>query len=76
MSESYRHIVRIFGTDLDGSRKLLYGLSRIKGVNVNLAARLTTFDLDIVQTATKTTKENKTEDQPKDKIKEEEKKSS
>ena len=37
MSESYRHIVRIFGTDLDGSRKLLYGICKIKGISVNLA---------------------------------------
>jgi small subunit ribosomal protein S13 len=47
VSESYRHIVRIFGTDLDGSRKLLYGLSRVKGVNVNLAqASLKSMGLD------------------------------
>jgi len=37
VSESYSHIVRIFGTDLDGSKKLLYGLCKIRGISVNLA---------------------------------------
>jgi small subunit ribosomal protein S13 len=32
-----RHIVRIHGTDLDGSIKLSYALTRIKGVNINIA---------------------------------------
>jgi len=37
MSKEFRHIVRIRGTDLDGSKKLVYGLTKIKGVGVSLA---------------------------------------
>lgn len=37
MSSEYKHIVRIKGTDIDGSKKIVYGISRIKGVGVNLA---------------------------------------
>jgi len=37
MSREYRHIIRIRGTDLDGSKKLGYGLTRVKGVGVGLA---------------------------------------
>ena len=36
-TESFRHIVRIAGTDCDGSKKVVYGLAQIKGVGVNLA---------------------------------------
>lgn len=36
MSE-FRHIVRVIGTDLDGTKKLVYGLAKIKGINVTLA---------------------------------------
>ncbi len=31
-----RYIVRILGTDIDGSLKLPYGLAKIKGIGVNL----------------------------------------
>lgn len=37
MPSEYRHIVRILGTDLDGSKRIAYGLSKIKGVGMNLA---------------------------------------
>lgn len=37
MSEEFRHIVRIAGTDLDGSQKLEYGLTKIRGINTNLS---------------------------------------
>lgn len=33
----YRHIVRIAGKDIDGTKKLVYGLTNIKGVGVSLA---------------------------------------
>ncbi len=37
MSSEYRHIVRVSGTDIDGSKKITYGLTRIKGVGFTLA---------------------------------------
>ncbi|MDQ1279099.1 MAG: small subunit ribosomal protein [Thermoproteota archaeon] len=40
MPEEFRHIVRISGTDLDGSQKLEYGLTKIKGINTNLSKAL------------------------------------
>jgi len=36
-SESFRYIVRICSTDVDGTKKLAYAVSHIKGINVNLA---------------------------------------
>ena len=36
----YKYIVRILGTDLDGSKKILYALSKINGVGTNLAQAL------------------------------------
>ncbi|HID16897.1 TPA: 30S ribosomal protein S13 [Candidatus Bathyarchaeota archaeon] len=33
----YRHIVRIAGKDIDGTKKLVYGLTNIKGVGISLA---------------------------------------
>ncbi len=36
-SRAYRYIIRIAGTDIDGSLKTAYGLAEIKGVGVNLA---------------------------------------
>ncbi|MHA1260647.1 MAG: 30S ribosomal protein S13 [Candidatus Freyarchaeota archaeon] len=36
-SEEYRYIVRVAGTDLDGSKKFLYALTDIKGVGIRLA---------------------------------------
>jgi small subunit ribosomal protein S13 len=37
MSEEYKHIVRLLGKDLDGSRKVVFALLRIKGINLQLA---------------------------------------
>ncbi|MEM2122301.1 MAG: 30S ribosomal protein S13 [Candidatus Bathyarchaeia archaeon] len=37
MSSEYRHIVRVLGTDLDGSKRIAYALTKIKGVGMNLA---------------------------------------
>ena len=37
MTEAYRHIVRIVGTDLDGSAKLSYALAKIEGVGIRTA---------------------------------------
>ena len=37
MAEEYRHIVRIIGTDLEGSGKLEYGLAKIRGLGINLS---------------------------------------
>lgn len=34
---SFKHIVRIAGQDLDGSSKVAYAISRIKGIGINLA---------------------------------------
>lgn len=49
-SENYRHIVRVAGTDLDGSKKFLYALMNIKGVGIRLAEsiiRVTGLNPDI-----------------------------
>lgn len=37
MSEGFRHIVRICGTAIDGSKKVTYGLAHIRGVGINFA---------------------------------------
>lgn len=37
MSREYRHIVRILGADIDGSKRILNGLTRIRGVGKSLA---------------------------------------
>ncbi len=41
MTEEFRHIVRIAGTDLKGSQKLLFGLTKIKGIGPNMARAVT-----------------------------------
>lgn len=41
MSEDYRHILRIRGTDIAGSERVAYGLVKIKGLSVNLASVIT-----------------------------------
>jgi len=47
LSEEFRHIVRVAGTNLDGFDKLGYGLTKIKGVGINLAeAIIKVTDLD------------------------------
>lgn len=38
MSKDFRLILRFMGTDVDGSKKVVYGLSKIRGVGPNLAA--------------------------------------
>ncbi len=38
MSQEFRHIIRIRGTDIPGSDRVAYGLIKIKGLNVNLAS--------------------------------------
>jgi small subunit ribosomal protein S13 len=37
MSKEYRHIVRIMGTDIDGTKYILNGLTNIKGIGKSLA---------------------------------------
>ncbi|MDH5691406.1 MAG: 30S ribosomal protein S13 [Candidatus Bathyarchaeota archaeon] len=37
MSKEFQHIVRIAGTDLDGTLKLNYALANIKGIGITLA---------------------------------------
>lgn len=37
MSEAFRHLVRIRGTDLEGTKKLAFELSKIRGVGINFA---------------------------------------
>ena len=37
MSREFRHIVRVTDTDIDGSLKVGYALTKIKGVNISLA---------------------------------------
>jgi small subunit ribosomal protein S13 len=37
MSKEFKHIIRIKGTDLDGAKKVTYGLTKIKGVGVSMA---------------------------------------
>ncbi len=49
-SESYRYLVRVAGTDLDGSKKFRYALTDIKGVDIRLAEailRVTGQDPDV-----------------------------
>lgn len=36
VDENYQYIVRIGGTDLNGSKKIPYGLSKIKGIGVRI----------------------------------------
>ena len=38
MSREFRHIVRVAGTDIDGSKKLVYGITRIRGIGPSFAA--------------------------------------
>ncbi|HDI12134.1 MAG TPA: 30S ribosomal protein S13 [Candidatus Bathyarchaeota archaeon] len=37
MSKEFRHIVRVTDTDIDGSLKVGYALTKIKGVSISLA---------------------------------------
>ena len=38
MSREFRHILRVSGTGIDGTKKLVYGLTRIRGVGPSYAA--------------------------------------
>lgn len=40
MSREFRHIVRISGTDLDGAKKLVYGITKVRGLGVSLASAI------------------------------------
>ena len=37
MSQEYRYILRIMGVDVEGTLKILYGLTKIKGISWSLA---------------------------------------
>jgi len=37
-SKEFRHIVRLMGVDLDGSKKVVYGLTKIRGIGVSLSS--------------------------------------
>jgi small subunit ribosomal protein S13 len=37
-SREFRHIVRLKNTDLDGSKKLIYGLAKIRGIGINFSS--------------------------------------
>ena len=39
-SQEYRHIVRIIGNDIPGERKILLGLTQIKGIGYNFATAI------------------------------------
>jgi len=40
MSREFRHILRVAGTDLDGTKKIVYGLTRIIGIGPSYAAAI------------------------------------
>lgn len=42
MSQEYKHIVRLSGTDIDGQECLLQGLTRVRGVGLRLSKALIT----------------------------------
>ncbi len=47
-AQEYRHIVRIVGNDIPGAKKVLVGLTQIKGIGYNFAtAVLDTLKIDI-----------------------------
>jgi small subunit ribosomal protein S13 len=37
MSKEFRHILRVAGTDIDGTKKVVYGLTKIRGVGPSFA---------------------------------------
>jgi len=41
-AQEYRHIVRIVGNDIPGERKILIGLTQIKGIGIILPPQLQT----------------------------------
>ena len=38
MSTEFRHIIRLFGTDLDGTKPLKYSIIKIRGINQRFAS--------------------------------------
>jgi small subunit ribosomal protein S13 len=47
MSENFREIVRVLGTNVDGNRLLVFGLSQVRGIGIRFAqliVRLTGMD--------------------------------
>ena len=40
MSQEYRHILRIMGTDVQGTLKTVYALTNIKGINMRLSSAI------------------------------------
>lgn len=40
MSQEYRHILRIMGTDVHGTLKTVYALTAIKGINMSLSSAI------------------------------------
>jgi len=40
-SKEFRHIIRLMNTDLDGSKKLVYGLAKIRGMGTNFSNAIT-----------------------------------
>jgi small subunit ribosomal protein S13 len=40
MSREFRHILRVAGTDVDGTKKIVYGLTKIRGVGPSFAAAI------------------------------------
>lgn len=50
MSEDYKHIVRISGSDIDGQENLLQGLTRVRGVGLRVSrAIITKLEMDPTQ---------------------------
>jgi len=48
MSENFREIVRVLGTNVDGNRLLVFGLSQVRGIGIRFAqliVRLTNMDM-------------------------------
>ena len=40
MSQEYRHILRIMGTDVEGTLKTVYALTKIKGISMSLSSAI------------------------------------
>jgi len=40
MSREFRHILRVAGSDIDGTKKIVYGLTKIRGVGPSFAAAI------------------------------------
>lgn len=37
MSKEFQHIIRVAGTDLDGTQKVCYALAKVRGIGIRLA---------------------------------------